>query len=79
MAELHDDQGLGGRVSLDGAGGLGGAEGGLDGRSALHGAEGFDERAPMLGGFAAYRLVAAMWIRSTLAYRASFVMMLTGN
>ncbi|MFI6682624.1 ABC transporter permease [Streptomyces sp. NPDC050485] len=37
------------------------------------------ERAPALGAFATYRLVAAMWIRSTLAYRASFVMMLVGN
>lgn len=30
-------------------------------------------------GLRAYRLVAGMWLRSTMAYRASFAMMLAGN
>ncbi|WP_442819212.1 ABC transporter permease [Streptomyces sp. NBC_01236] len=30
-------------------------------------------------GLRAYRMIAAMWIRSTMAYRASFVLAVTGN
>ncbi|WP_232838988.1 ABC transporter permease [Streptomyces triticisoli] len=33
----------------------------------------------MLDGLRAYRLIAGMWIRSTMAYRASFVMTTFGN
>ncbi|MFG2717166.1 ABC transporter permease [Streptomyces sp. NPDC048416] len=36
-------------------------------------------RRPAPGAWAAYRMIAGMWIRSSLAYRASFLMMLTGN
>ncbi|MEU3500777.1 ABC transporter permease [Streptomyces hundungensis] len=39
---------------------------------------GRERRAP-LGVWATYTMIAGMWIRSTLAYRASFVMMLIGN
>ncbi|MFF4187723.1 ABC transporter permease [Streptomyces sp. NPDC001691] len=37
------------------------------------------ERRPAPGVWATYRMIAGMWIRSTLAYRASFAMMLVGN
>ncbi|MFG3285777.1 ABC transporter permease [Streptomyces sp. NPDC048111] len=37
------------------------------------------DRRPPPGAWSAYRMIAAMWIRSALAYRASFVMMLAGN
>ena len=35
--------------------------------------------APLRQGLRAYGLIAAMWVRSTLAYRASFALMVTGN
>ncbi|MFF3481785.1 ABC transporter permease [Streptomyces sp. NPDC002701] len=35
--------------------------------------------ARLVGGLRAYRLIAWMWIRSTMAYRASFAMTLFGN
>lgn len=36
-------------------------------------------RNPVLEGLRAYRLISAMWIRSTLAYRVSFVMTVLGG
>ncbi|MEU3985909.1 ABC transporter permease [Streptomyces sp. NPDC026672] len=37
------------------------------------------ERGAVRDGLRAYRMIAAMWIRSTMAYRASFVMTALGN
>ncbi|MFE9121864.1 ABC transporter permease [Streptomyces sp. NPDC007172] len=45
----------------------------------MPGAAGVRERLPAPGMWATYRMIAGMWIRSTLAYRASFAMMLVGN
>lgn len=39
----------------------------------------FGERSRMVEGFRAYGLIVAMWLRSTMAYRASFVMTTFGN
>ncbi|MFD6533296.1 ABC transporter permease [Streptomyces sp. NPDC060184] len=38
-----------------------------------------DERSALVEGVRAYRLIAGMWIRSTMAYRASFAMTTLGN
>ena len=48
------------------------------------GGEGWDDgplsrRERVFDGVRAYRMIAAMWIRSTMAYRASFVMTTLGN
>lgn len=43
------------------------------------GAVAFEERSRLLEGLRAYGLIAAMWVRSTMAYRASFVMTTFGN
>ncbi|MFJ3078244.1 ABC transporter permease [Streptomyces halstedii] len=40
---------------------------------------GFDDRSRLLEGVRAYGLIVAMWMRSTMAYRASFVMTTLGN
>jgi ABC-2 type transport system permease protein len=37
------------------------------------------ERSPLVEGVRAYGLIVAMWLRSTMAYRASFVMTTVGN
>lgn len=37
------------------------------------------ERGPVLEGLRAYRMIAGMWIRSTMAYRVSFVMTALGG
>ncbi|MFJ6460216.1 ABC transporter permease [Streptomyces sp. NPDC091387] len=39
----------------------------------------FAPRSRVVEGFRAYGLIAAMWLRSTMAYRASFVMTAVGN
>ncbi|MFI9624913.1 ABC transporter permease [Streptomyces sp. NPDC052042] len=39
----------------------------------------FDERRRLVEGVRAYGLIAAMWLRSTMAYRASFAMTVFGN
>ncbi|MDX2728410.1 MULTISPECIES: ABC transporter permease [unclassified Streptomyces] len=39
----------------------------------------FAERSRLVEGVRAYGLIAAMWLRSTMAYRASFVMTTLGN
>ncbi|MEW2069605.1 ABC transporter permease [Streptomyces sp. NPDC007346] len=39
----------------------------------------FEERPRLLEGVRAYGLIVAMWVRSTMAYRASFVMTTFGN
>ena len=39
----------------------------------------YEERPRLLEGLRAYGLIAAMWMRSTMAYRASFVMTTFGN
>ncbi|WP_030923150.1 ABC transporter permease [Streptomyces sp. NRRL B-24720] len=39
----------------------------------------FAERSRLVEGVRAYGLIAAMWLRSTMAYRASFVMTTIGN
>ncbi|MFJ8753319.1 ABC transporter permease [Streptomyces sp. NPDC102441] len=39
----------------------------------------FAERSPLVDGVRAYGLIVAMWLRSTMAYRASFVMTTVGN
>ncbi|NED87004.1 transporter [Streptomyces sp. SID11233] len=39
----------------------------------------FEPRSRMVEGVRAYGLIAAMWLRSTMAYRASFVMTAFGN
>ncbi|MEV7655291.1 ABC transporter permease [Streptomyces anulatus] len=39
----------------------------------------FEDRPRPLEGIRAYGLIMAMWVRSTMAYRASFVMTLLGN
>lgn len=39
----------------------------------------FADRSRLVEGIRAYGLIAAMWLRSTLAYRASFVMTTIGN
>lgn len=39
----------------------------------------FAPRSRVVEGVRAYGLIAAMWLRSTMAYRASFVMTAVGN
>ncbi|MEW1610485.1 MULTISPECIES: ABC transporter permease [unclassified Streptomyces] len=39
----------------------------------------FEDRPRLLEGLRAYGLIVAMWVRSTMAYRASFVMTTLGN
>ncbi|MEU0299499.1 ABC transporter permease [Streptomyces sp. NPDC006175] len=39
----------------------------------------FGRRSPLVEGVRAYGLIVAMWLRSTMAYRASFVMTTVGN
>lgn len=39
----------------------------------------YEERPRLLEGLRAYGLIVAMWVRSTMAYRASFVMTTFGN
>ncbi|MBT3113742.1 ABC transporter permease, partial [Streptomyces sp. CYG20] len=39
----------------------------------------YEDRPRLLEGLRAYGLIVAMWVRSTMAYRASFVMTTLGN
>ena len=44
----------------------------------MHGIE-FADRSPLVEGVRAYGLIVGMWLRSAMAYRASFVMTTVGN
>ncbi|MEV1043787.1 ABC transporter permease [Streptomyces sp. NPDC049916] len=50
-----------------------------DGAGREAGGFAYEERPRMLEGVRAYGLIMAMWVRSTMAYRASFVMTTFGN
>ncbi|MFI2783120.1 ABC transporter permease [Streptomyces sp. ALB3] len=51
----------------------------VDRRSAVEPGAVFPERSRLVEGVRAYGLIVAMWLRSTMAYRASFVMTALGN
>ncbi|MGW0335436.1 ABC transporter permease [Streptomyces sp. NPDC003011] len=51
----------------------------MPGSSRLLAGDRMPERSRLLEGLRAYRLISAMWIRSTLAYRVSFVMTVFGT
>jgi ABC-2 type transport system permease protein len=63
VAELSGQAEFSGQTGLSGQAGLAGPAAG----------------SRLLDGLRAYRLIAGMWIRSTMAYRASFVMTTFGN
>ncbi|WP_267243822.1 ABC transporter permease [Streptomyces sp. PR69] len=65
-----------GAESVRGASPVRGA-GPVRGADAVHGAE--SVRETVLHGLRVYRLIVAMWIRSTMTYRASFAMTAFGN
>lgn len=72
----------GGGTDGDGSGGSG--TGGEVRAGARTGTDSFarpdpGRRSPLVEGLRAYRLIAGMWIRSTMAYRASFAMTTLGN
>ena len=51
----------------------------MEGVVAAEPGNGFAKRSRPAEGVRAYGLIVAMWLRSTMAYRASFVMTAVGN